>query len=626
VRRVRYTPDGKYILSGGRDSRMIVWDAATYELVRIFREDNPDTEEIEGHSDDIRDIDFSPIDPNLVVTSSDDDTLILWDFAAGEIIWQTPKDDPETEEYEGNADNVRESAISPDGRYVANVGYDFNVYLWDMADGTLVRTFFGHTDKVSSIAYSPDGTRIVSGGGGDHQIRVWDVETGEELMLLEGHDGWVKGLKLSPDGRLMLTSSDDNSVKLWDLDRGVELFTFNGHTAFVEEASFSPDGKHIISSSGDETLRIWDIQNGAEIERLWGHTSTVEKVAISPDGTFALSGAQDSTVRIWDLSTGEQIGQFDGHVPFVKYTTVLAISPDGTLALSGDNSGVEDDDPENIHLWLWNIESGEIVQDLKGHTWFPWSAAFHPNGKWVATGSRDESIIIWDIETGEIVRQLDKKVEEGSDEPDYIKYYISALAFNSDGTLLFSGGDTVDPTLVLWDLSSDDPAEWGKADVDVEQVSGSGVAMVAFSPDDSQLMVASKDTFIYILDAATGQLVQKLEGHTESLRGAFYSTDGSQIISYAEDRTIRVWDIATALPVYQITVDSEVLALDITPDRTGMLTGGEDTIVRLWDITPRSLDDLVQWTQNNRYVPELSCRQRDIYKVTPCDEAVPTSE
>ncbi len=622
VRRVRFSPDGTLVLSGGRDGRLIVWDLESREMLWHSPPDDAETEEIEGHADDVRDIDFSPLDPNLVITSSDDDTLILWNIVTGEMVWQTPTDDAETEdEIEGSAGNIRESAISPDGQNVVSVSYDKNLYMWDMATGELVRIFFGHTDKVASIAYHPDGTRIVSGGGGDQTIRVWDAETAEQLLLLGEHGGWVKCVKFAPDGRLLLSSGDDNIVRLWDFERGVELFTFNGHTAFVEEASFSPDGNQIISSSGDETLRIWDIKNGAEIQRFWGHTDQIEKIVVSPDGTTILSGSPDSTVRMWDIASGDQIGQFDGLVEYETYVTALAISPAGRLAVIGDSNGVEDDELDNVHLWLWNIETGEIVHELKGHTWMPWSAAFHPNGQWVATGSRDATIIIWDIATGEMVRQFDK-VEAEDAEEFYTDVGISALAFNADGSLLFSGGDTEDPELVLWNLAADDPAVWGPADIAIEQeVSGSGVAMVAFSPDDTRLLVASKDSFIYILDAATGALVQALEGHTESLRGAFFAADGTQIISYAEDHTIRVWDIDTELPVYQITVDSAVWGVAVTPDRTGLLTGGIDTILRLWDVELRSLDTLVQWTRDNRYVPELTCRQRDIYKLTPCEEA-----
>ncbi len=193
------------------------------------------------------------------------------------------------------------------------------------------------------------------------------------------------------------------------------------------------------------------------------------------------------------------------------------------------------------------------------------------------------------------------------------------LDFNSDGTRLLSGGDTSDARVILWDTSSDDVNEWAKIDLAEDSQHSSGVTSVQFSPDDSIFLSSSKDAFIYVWDAASGERIKILEGHTAAVRNAFFTPDGTQIVSYGEDKTIRVWDIDTAVPVYQISVNPVIESAALTPDASAMLTGGPDTIVRLWDVTPLSLDELVTWTRDNRYVPELTCRQRTQYRLTPCD-------
>ena len=126
-------------------------------------------------------------------------------------------------------------------------------YLWDISDESLM-TLRGHTYGVYSVAFSPDGKRIVSGS---LELKVWDAESASELLTLRGHKSWVLSIAFSPDGKRVVSGSGDNTLKVWDAESGVELMTLRGHTNFVRSVAFSPDGKRVVSGSGDNTLKVW---------------------------------------------------------------------------------------------------------------------------------------------------------------------------------------------------------------------------------------------------------------------------------------------------------------------------------------------------------------------------------
>jgi WD40 repeat protein len=190
-------------------------------------------------------------------------------------------------------------------------------------NATLV--FEGHTGTVWSVAFSPDGSHIVSGSD-DKTVRLWGAQTGKDIAKMEDHTGSVSSVAFSPDGSQILSGSYDNTVRLWDAQTGKETAKLEGHTGFVSSVAFSPDGSQIVSGSYDCTVRLWDAQTGKEIAKLDGHIGPVNSVAFSPDGLQIVSGSYDNTVRLWDAQTGKEIAKLEGHTAPVSS---VAFSPDG---------------------------------------------------------------------------------------------------------------------------------------------------------------------------------------------------------------------------------------------------------------------------------------------------------
>jgi hypothetical protein len=163
----------------------------------------------------------------------------------------------------------------------------------------------GHTGTVGTVAFSPDGTRVLTGSW-DNTARLWDAATGTAVATLAGHTGFVAAVAFSPDGTRVLTGSEDNTARLWDAATGTAVATLAGHTASVRAVAFSPDGTRVLTGSEDKTARLWDAATGRAVATLAGHMERVWAVAFSPDGTRVLTGSLDNTARLWSVFKSTQ--------------------------------------------------------------------------------------------------------------------------------------------------------------------------------------------------------------------------------------------------------------------------------------------------------------------------------
>jgi WD domain, G-beta repeat len=163
----------------------------------------------------------------------------------------------------------------------------------------------GHTGIVGAVAFSSDGTRVLTGSF-DNTARLWDAATGKAVAALAGHTASVGAVAFSPDGTRVLTGSGDHTARLWDAATGKAVATLAGHTGTVGAVAFSPDGTRVLTGSWDNTARLWDAATGKAVATLAGHTGIVGAVAFSPDGTRVLTGSWDHTARLWSVFKSAQ--------------------------------------------------------------------------------------------------------------------------------------------------------------------------------------------------------------------------------------------------------------------------------------------------------------------------------
>ena len=195
--------------------------------------------------------------------------------------------------------SIYEIAYSPDGSQLA-VASTIGIWIYDAHTGEELNLFTGHTEVVTSMAFSPDGQMLASGSW-DSTIILWDVSTGDLLRTLTGHTS-VVSVSFSPDGQTLASGSSDNTLLLWDVGTGETLRTLTGHTDRVNSVSFSPEGQTLASGSRDNTLLLWDVGTGETLRTLTEHTGWVYSVSFSLDGQTLASGSSDGTVLLWALT------------------------------------------------------------------------------------------------------------------------------------------------------------------------------------------------------------------------------------------------------------------------------------------------------------------------------------
>ncbi|KAG8739325.1 hypothetical protein FRC10_005783 [Ceratobasidium sp. 414] len=473
--------------------------------------------------------------------------------------WHVCTGQPVDQPSKGHTDRIESVAYSPDGAYVASGSSGGTVRIWDACTGQPVgQPLKGHTGWVLSVAYSPDSAYIASGSE-DKTVRIWDAHTGQPVgQSLNGHTGSVQSVAYSPSGAYIASGSDDWTVRIWDAHTGQPVgLPLNGHAGHVWSVAYSPDGAYIASGSNDRTVRIWDAHTGQPVgQPLDGHTGLIRSVAYSPDGGYIVSGSEDGTVRVWDAHTGQPVGR-----PLNGRTSVLSVaySPDGAYIVSGSGETVR----------IWDAHTGQSPdQPLIRHTGLITSVAYSPDGAYIASGSSGSTVLIWDAHTGQPVGlPLNGRTD-----------CIWSVAYSPDSAYIASGSK--DKTVRIWDAHTGQPVG--------QPLNGhtGSVQSVAYSPNGAYIASGSDDWTVRIWDAHTGQPVgQPLSGHSGSVLSVVYSPDGAYIVSGSDDKTFRIWKADTGRPVGRPLNGRTgcIWSLAYSPDCAYIASGSKGKTVRIWD-------------------------------------------
>jgi WD40 repeat protein/class 3 adenylate cyclase len=354
---VAFSPDGTRLATAGTDAVARVLDVETgRELVRLA-----------GHRGVVGALAFTP-DGDRLLTAGVDGTTRLWDVSvAGARDWLTV---PSARQIYAGV------AFAPDGATFAAPAEPAGVTIWDTASGDEVITLTGHEQKLTTVAFSPDGDKLVGASDLTDRPPVWDVRSGELLHTLDGHTSTVRVAAFSPDGRRIVTGSLDTTARVWDATTGEQLGVLRDAAGGVDAVAYSPDGQLLVTGDEGGDVRVWDATTLEPLRTLRGHTSAMLDVAFGPDGML-VTASDDGTARVWDVASGAERVTFQGHRASVNQ---VVVRPDGTrVATTGDDGTAR----------VWDPATGRDLLTLVGHDDLVYGVDFSPDGRLLATASPD---------------------------------------------------------------------------------------------------------------------------------------------------------------------------------------------------------------------------------------------
>jgi len=282
----------------------------------------------------------------------------------------------------GHAQSVTSVAWSPDGTRLATGSLDKTVMTWD-AKGQQVFTFQGHTSPVSGLAWSLDGVRLASCSW-DSTVSIWDSVSGRRLRVLKG-EGVLVCVAWSLDGSTLVAGARNGNILVWDASTGESERALAAHTNVVHSVAWSPNGVWLASGAADKVVLIWDSFSSEWVKSLEGHTDEIQSVAWSPDSRFVASGSLDGSILVWDIATGKQVRKLESGIGHVL---TLAWSSQTGLLASGQDNGA---------IIIWETETGKRLRVLDVHNKAVTRVEWSHDGIQLASSSLDGRVILWAV-------------------------------------------------------------------------------------------------------------------------------------------------------------------------------------------------------------------------------------
>ncbi|CAE7145254.1 unnamed protein product [Rhizoctonia solani] len=552
---IGFSPDGRYIVSGSRDSTVRIWSTQSGRLILGPLEHN-----------DIHWIMFVAFlsDGTRVISGSDDSTICVWDARSGDRLldWTTSPEKSFT-------------FYASDGKYVASCNWKRDITVWNAQDGHVVRTLYHSNCEISwvLIGISPDGTQIASRSQyGD--IYLWDIESGK--LTLEITCNWVtqalapvRPITFSSDGSRIASAfgASGEGIYVWDARVGrLVLGPLEGHAGGITSFKFSPNDHYIISSSTDKVLCLWDTRVlPPKSDPLQGHADSVLCVDYAPAGDRIITSSADNSTCVWDAESGEMVLEIS--IDSQGSRNISDISPDGTRVVSDTQAGFS----------LLDVQTGDVTLGLmKNRTpWLAQSAEFSPDSAHllIASSSMNGDIRVVAADTGQTLMVIHLPPIRNSPNQQVL---FAALSPNNSHIAVGSSEfsltmyDTANGRLLYGPIDGYNCSKYS----------------VSFSPDGTRVAAGSHPN-ICVRDAGTGKIVLgPLEGHTDSVTSIQFSRDGTRIVSCGYDNAVCLWDAETGQkllgPARWHT--GVVNSARISPDGNHVVTGSGDRTIRVTDI------------------------------------------
>lgn len=520
VTHILLTPSGTDAISASTDGTARVWDLEIGDCILV----------LDGHTGPITDVGITD-DGSLLITASEDGTARAYEMEQGQCLRVLA----------GHSGPVNALVVDPQGRFIATTGPDETVRVWDLVSARTLHSFPAPNGGCS-LALS-QCTRFLMVGCMDGTARMYDIVSCQSVGVMSGHSSWVSAVKLLPGGKRALTASHDGSLRLWSLRTGQCLGVMEGHVGRINAVVVGADGKLAVTAGDDGTARVWDLRVPVTCIRvLKAHRAWVSNLALSPS-SLAKSAKPHSL----------QQHRAPGLGP---------INEDRVVTTSGDGTAI-----------AWNLDTGEVVRILEGHSASILAAAVTRKGRFAVTGSEDGTVRVWDF------------TASSSHTPRWHEGRIRAIT-GRDGKVVATAGDDCEAR--VWDAAAGEyrgllighkvPIRW-----------------VQFSEDASHLVTASPDRMVCLWDANSSELVRTLPLQKGSRMKSFSASgDLSLAVVCLFDSTVTVWDLKTSRPMVTLQRwgerneatghTSAVNQVCMTKDGNTVVTLSKDSTARIWDV------------------------------------------
>ncbi len=638
------SPDGQKVAAIAKNSAHIqVWSIHSGKA--LFR--------LSGFKTAATQVVFSP-KGDLIAAVSADNEVRIWQVQSGLLQTQLRYTAP-----------VQSLEFSPDGQS-ALIASGNTIKLVQMKNGQ-TRSVMHHTGIITSASFSPNG-QFIAAGGNDGTLRLWQAKTAQTFKTYVQGRSAITQVLFSPNSAALATTNQENQTMLLTVASGqtsilekvlaMEMDRGSGRVAMA----FSPDSQRLVTTTraavGGEvqnTLRQWNVQTGQPVETLQGQASSIETVQFSVDGALIATAGTDGKVRLWAAEGGSELpllkttGQPSQWVVFRKSASFApatrlaaaaavsqnpisqnpisqnAVQPGNTSAISPNQITVRNSPaaqpPAGVDqvvaisldgtLRRWNLfGSGDLA--------FPQAK---PNAELAdaqlsahAIKSKAKKLLqkmsnsIWTSKTEDFEQVVQSPAAASAPaatapEPALPIVPTSLLEQLTPGSRLMGIAFSEDTQLAaiadsfggvgVWNVN----AEWGMTLVhrlqnEPEADNIHMVRQLALSPDKSKVLGIGDDRTIRIWSVASGKLLQSLRGHAATIMSAEFSPDGESVLSAAHDRTVRLWDVTSGKQIRQFSHKSLLNSAHFSPDGQMIVTASQDSKAMVWDLNSGNVKTL----------------------------------
>ena len=605
VSHVAFSADGKLAVTGGADGSLRLFDPTSGQAARALTSTRGPVTALAlapqavaaGYAEGIIEC-WNPTDgtelgavmtPATTITDlafhPQGKQLASADEAGTIRIWNLPTP---SQTLPGSAMTVTAATYSGDGTLVAlagTAGGRPTIMVRDTAQGTLKSTQLGHTSTITTLAFSSDKTKLVSGSA-DKTVRVWNLATpnAAEAYLYEGHTAAITAVAFSTNGAQVFSAATDNSLKQWTTADGTDVRDLAGHTAAIR--SLHLVGNTLVSASADKTVRLWNPANGALLRSL-PHTVAPTVAIVSPDGKLIATGGDGNAVKLFNAANGALVATLTGHAApatslafHADSTRLISCATDGVRSWSATGEPLERFPAEAIRAVAWSAQTTVLGADTKnglhtitptfvnaftGHTGPVTGLAFSPDGSTLFSGGDDKTVRRWTTADGKQVGSYTGPSAA-----------VTSLSLSGDGKSLVAG--SVDKNVYTWPVAAATATPVPAASTFVHP---GPVRSVSAGPDGTRIASGGDDHAITVWSTADGNVLERLLHHTLPVLDVALAADNQTLLSGSADKTAVVSSVA-AIRVLA-AAEAAIVGLSLSADGTTAATASADKRIVVWN-------------------------------------------